>query len=61
MPTPLPKEISELFVDGSGGDREVFNQLMPLVYDELRSWLIVTWRLIRRPVLRSEQTIWGTQ
>src|ERR1700720_939150 len=36
MPSPLPKEISELLVDWSGGDRAALDQLMPLVYDELR-------------------------
>ena len=36
MPTPLPKEISELLVDWSGGDREALDSLTPLVYDELR-------------------------
>lgn len=34
--TPLPREISELLVDWSGGDREALDQIMPMVYDELR-------------------------
>lgn len=36
MTKSLPGEISVLLDDWSGGDREAFKQLMPLVYDELR-------------------------
>ena len=36
MTTPSPKEITQLLVDWSGGDRAALNELMPLVYDELR-------------------------
>lgn len=36
MPAPLPNEISQLLADWSGGDREALDELMPLVYDELR-------------------------
>src|SRR6266487_1580933 len=36
MTTLLPREISELLVDWSGGDREALDEIMPLVYDELR-------------------------
>ncbi len=33
---PLPNNISELLDAWSGGDREAWNKLLPLVYDELR-------------------------
>jgi RNA polymerase sigma-70 factor (ECF subfamily) len=36
MPTPSRKNVTDLLVDWSKGDEEALNQLMPLVYDELR-------------------------
>lgn len=36
MTTPSPKEITQLLIDWSGGDKAALNELMPLVYDELR-------------------------
>ena len=35
MSTELPEEISKLLVDWSNGDRDVLDQMMPLVYEEL--------------------------
>jgi RNA polymerase sigma-70 factor, ECF subfamily len=37
MREPLPSNISELLDAWSGGDREAWNRLVPLVYDELRA------------------------
>ena len=36
MPTALPNEISQLLAEWSGGDRKALDDLMPLVYEELR-------------------------
>ena len=36
MPTPLPNDISQLLGEWSGGDRKALDDLMPLVYEELR-------------------------
>lgn len=36
MSTRLPVEITKLLADWSGGDREALDQLMPMVYEELR-------------------------
>ena len=36
MPESVPDNISELLDAWSGGDREAWNKLVPLVYDELR-------------------------
>src|SRR5215467_3068729 len=34
--TPSSKEVTQLLIDWSNGDREALDKLMPLVYDELR-------------------------
>ncbi|MGH9662169.1 MAG: ECF-type sigma factor, partial [Bryobacteraceae bacterium] len=36
MPAPAPHDVTALLVDWSNGDREALDQLMPLVYQELR-------------------------
>jgi len=36
MATPSRKDVTGLLIDWSKGDQEAFNDLMPLVYDELR-------------------------
>lgn len=36
MTAHLPREVTQLLADWSGGDREALDKLMPLVYDELR-------------------------
>ncbi|HXI93888.1 MAG TPA: sigma-70 family RNA polymerase sigma factor [Blastocatellia bacterium] len=36
MPTPLSKDITRLLVDWSNGDQAALDELIPLVYDELR-------------------------
>lgn len=36
MTTPSPKEITQLLIDWSGGERSALNELMPLVHAELR-------------------------
>lgn len=36
-PTPLPRTVTRLLVEWNNGDRESLDQLMPLVYAELRS------------------------
>ena len=36
MITPSPKQVTQLLVDWSHGDQSALDQLMPLVYDELR-------------------------
>ncbi len=36
MPTPDPHEVTQLLLAWSRGDRAALDQLMPLVYDELR-------------------------
>ena len=36
MTTPSPKDVTELLVDWSNGDKEALNELIPLVYNELR-------------------------
>ena len=36
MATPSRKDVTGLLIDWSKGDQEAFNELMPLVYDELR-------------------------
>src|SRR5690242_488167 len=43
--TSSPKNLSQILTDSSKGDRGALNQLMPLVYDELR-------RLVRRYLRR---------
>ena len=35
MTKPPPKEVTQLLINWSGGDRAAFDQLVPLVYDEL--------------------------
>lgn len=35
--SPTPGEITQLLLDWSSGDREAFDRLAPLVYDELRN------------------------
>jgi RNA polymerase sigma factor (TIGR02999 family) len=36
MPDPLPNEVTRLLGQWSGGDRAALDELMPLVYEELR-------------------------
>jgi RNA polymerase sigma factor (TIGR02999 family) len=36
MTAPLPEDLSRLLAEWSGGDRTALDELMPLVYDELR-------------------------
>ncbi len=36
MTKPSPKEVTQLLTDWSGGDRAAFDELVPLVYEELR-------------------------
>ena len=36
MTDPQPKEVTQLLIDWSGGDRAAFDQVVPLVHDELR-------------------------
>jgi RNA polymerase sigma factor (TIGR02999 family) len=36
VPGTLPREVTQLLGDWSGGDREAIDELMPLVYEELR-------------------------
>jgi RNA polymerase sigma factor (TIGR02999 family) len=36
MPIPMPQDLTRLLVDWSKGDQAALDQLMPLVYDELR-------------------------
>jgi len=36
MPTPLSKDITRLLVDWGNGDQAALDELIPLVYDELR-------------------------
>lgn len=36
MPDPLPSDVTHLLGQWSGGDRAALDELMPLVYDELR-------------------------
>ena len=35
-PSPSPKEVTQLLIDWSNGDRAALDRLMPLVYEELR-------------------------
>ncbi|HET6891899.1 MAG TPA: sigma-70 family RNA polymerase sigma factor [Pyrinomonadaceae bacterium] len=36
MPAPSPREVTQLLLDWSNGDQAAFDELMPLVYGELR-------------------------
>lgn len=36
MATPHPQEVTQLLLEWSGGDEEALDQLLPVVYDELR-------------------------
>lgn len=36
MTKPPPKEVTQLLIDWSGGDKTAFDKLVPLVYEELR-------------------------
>lgn len=36
MSAPIPEELSQLLEEWSGGDKKALDDLMPLVYDELR-------------------------
>ncbi len=36
MPTPLSEDITRLLVDWGNGDQAALDELIPLVYDELR-------------------------
>jgi RNA polymerase sigma-70 factor (ECF subfamily) len=37
MPTPSPEGVSQILTDRAGGDRDALDQVMPLVYEELRN------------------------
>jgi RNA polymerase sigma factor (TIGR02999 family) len=36
MPEPIPADVTQLLEQWSGGDREALDEIIPLVYDELR-------------------------
>ena len=55
METPSPKDLTRLLVDWSKGDPQALGQLMPIVYDELRS---LAGRYLRRE--RSDHTLQPT-
>lgn len=55
MPTPLPEEVTQLLVAWERGDQSALNQLMPLVYDELRQ---IAHRYLRRE--RADHTLQTT-
>jgi len=37
MPTPSPEGVSKILTERAGGDRDALDQVMPLVYEELRN------------------------
>ena len=49
MVVPAPKEVTRLLVAWSNGDRAALDELIPLVYDELRR---LASRYMRRDRLR---------
>jgi RNA polymerase sigma-70 factor, ECF subfamily len=55
MERPSPKDLTRLLVDWSKGDPQALGQLMPIVYDELRS---LAGRYLRRE--RSDHTLQPT-
>jgi RNA polymerase sigma factor (TIGR02999 family) len=55
METPEPHEVTKLLLQWGNGDREAFDALAPLVYDELRR---LAGRYLRRE--RSEHTLQST-
>ena len=55
MPTPAPEEVTQLLVAWESGDQAALNQLMPLVYDELRQ---IAHRYLRRE--RADHTLQTT-